>query len=65
MTWELANEPRPGADDSNNSVVHLFANGWTTPRDSFTTRIRTISSAPVSEGIQGCLDKPEDFVDRA
>jgi mannan endo-1,4-beta-mannosidase len=61
MTWELANEPRPGAD-AKTADVPLFAK-WV---DSTARYIHSQDPNHLvctgSEGIHGCLNSPEVFV---
>lgn len=62
MTWELANEPRPGTDDADEQSVEVFCQ-WVDETARFIH-----SEAPHqlvctgSEGIWGCLKKPEVFI---
>ena len=63
MTWELANEPRPGTDDDKTvNDVPVFAQ-W---MDETARFIHAQDSNHLvctgSEGIWGCLKKPEVFV---
>jgi mannan endo-1,4-beta-mannosidase len=63
MTWELANEPRPGADDSSAAKdVPIFCD-WV---DATARFIRELAPRQLvctgSEGIMGCLQKPEVFI---
>jgi mannan endo-1,4-beta-mannosidase len=62
MTWELANEPRPGTDDANDKSVQIFTQ-WV----DATARFIHLQDpnhlvCTGSEGIWGCLKKPEVFV---
>jgi mannan endo-1,4-beta-mannosidase len=62
MTWELANEPRPGPDDADDASVQVFSN-WVDETARF---IHEQDSNHLvctgSEGIWGCLKKPDVFV---
>jgi mannan endo-1,4-beta-mannosidase len=62
MTWELANEPRPGTDDADDQSVQVFA-GWV---DKVARSIHEQDPNHLvctgSEGIWGCLKKPDVFV---
>ena len=63
MTWELANEPRPCADDSSaEKDVPIFCD-WV---DSTARFIREQDTNHLvctgSEGVWGCLQKPEIFI---
>jgi mannan endo-1,4-beta-mannosidase len=61
MTWELANEPRPGTDDSNNSIP-IFTK-WVDETARFIhNQDPNHLVCTGSEGIWGCLQKPEYFV---
>ena len=65
MTWELANEPRPCADDSTmEKDVPIFCN-WVDATARFIHEQapnQLVCSG--SEGIWGCLQKPEVFIAR-
>jgi mannan endo-1,4-beta-mannosidase len=62
MTWELANEPRPGNDDANDVSVDVFSK-WVDDTARF---IHAQDSNHLvctgSEGVWGCLKKPDVFV---
>ena len=63
MTWELANEPRPCADDSNQAKdVPIFCD-WV---DATARHIHELAPNQLvctgSEGIWGSLEKPEVFI---
>ena len=63
MTWELANEPRPCADDSSmEKDVPVFCD-WV---DSTARFIHELAPRQLvctgSEGVWGCLQKPEVFI---
>jgi mannan endo-1,4-beta-mannosidase len=61
MTWQLANEPRPGVNESNNSVP-IFAK-WVDETARFIhDQDPNHLVCTGSEGIHGCLDKADDFV---
>ena len=61
MTWELANEPRPGVDDHNNSVP-VFAK-WVDETARFIKdQDPNHLVCTGSEGVHGSLDKTDDFV---
>jgi mannan endo-1,4-beta-mannosidase len=61
MTWELANEPRPGVDEGNHSVP-IFAQ-WVDETARFIhNQDPNHLVCTGSEGIHGCLDKTDDFV---
>ncbi|MGA9779422.1 MAG: glycoside hydrolase 5 family protein [Limisphaerales bacterium] len=61
MTWELANEPRPGVDEDNHSVP-TFAK-WVDETARFIhNQDPNHLVCTGSEGIHGCLDKTDDFV---
>jgi len=61
MTWELANEPRPGADESNHSVA-IYAK-WVDDTARFIhDQDPNHLVCTGSEGIWGCLRKPEVFI---
>jgi mannan endo-1,4-beta-mannosidase len=62
MTWELANEPRPGVDASNHSVP-TFAK-WVDETARFIhDQDPNHLVCTGSEGIHGCLDSDDDFVE--
>jgi mannan endo-1,4-beta-mannosidase len=62
MTWELANEPRPGTDDANDASVQVFA-GWVDDTAKFIhAQDPNHLVCTGSEGIWGCLKKPDVFV---
>ncbi|HUA67793.1 MAG TPA: hypothetical protein VMA13_04530 [Candidatus Saccharimonadales bacterium] len=62
MTWELANEPRPGVD-ANNSSVPIFAE-WVDENARFIhDQDPNHLVCTGSEGIHGCLDNAHDFVE--
>ena len=61
MTWELANEPRPGADESNNSVA-IFAKWVDETARWIHEQDPNHLVCTGSEGIQGSLKKPEFFI---
>jgi mannan endo-1,4-beta-mannosidase len=62
MTWELANEPRPGPDDTDEEGIETFCR-WV---DGTTRFIRKQDPNHLictgSEGVWGCLQRPELFV---
>jgi len=61
MTWQLANEPRPGVDERNNSVP-IFTQ-WVDETARFIhDQDPNHLVCTGSEGIHGCLDKADDFV---
>ena len=61
MTWELANEPRPGADDAYIAVPTFCK--WVDDTARFIhARDPNHLVCTGSEGIWGCLKKPELFV---
>jgi mannan endo-1,4-beta-mannosidase len=61
MTWELANEPRPGVDGSNNSIA-IYAQ-WVDETARFIhDQDPNHLVCTGSEGIHGCLDNVADFV---
>ena len=61
MTWELANEPRPGAD-AKTADVPLFAK-WVDATARFIhEQDPNHLVCTGSEGIHGCLDSPDVFV---
>lgn len=63
MTWELANEPRPCADDSAAAKDVPIYCDWV---DTTARRIHGLDENHLvctgSEGIWGCLQKPEIFI---
>ncbi len=63
MTWELANEPRPGADDSSmKRDVPIFCS-WVDATAQFIKGLDSNHLVCIgSEGIHGSLDKPECFI---
>ncbi len=62
MTWEIANEPRPGVDAKDNSVP-IFAR-WVDETARFIhDKDPNHLVCTGSEGIHGCLDNAEDFVE--
>jgi len=62
MTWELANEPRPGTDDANEQSVEVFCR-WVDETARFIhEQDRNHLVCTGSEGIWGCLKKPDVFV---
>ncbi len=62
MTWELANEPRPGADDSNDARVQVFTT-WVDETARFIhDQAPNQLVCTGSEGLWGCLKKPDVFV---
>jgi mannan endo-1,4-beta-mannosidase len=62
MTWELANEPRPGTDEASAEDIEAFCK-WVDETARF---IHTIAPRQLvctgSEGIQGSLQKPRVFI---
>lgn len=61
MTWELANEPRPGTDEENGSV-DIFSR-WVDRTARFIHEQAPHQLVCTgSEGIWGCLKKPEVFL---
>jgi mannan endo-1,4-beta-mannosidase len=62
MTWELANEPRPGTDDAGEDSIRAFCK-WVDETSRF---IHSLAPHHLvctgSEGIHGCLKKPEVFI---
>ena len=62
MTWELANEPRPGPDDADTASMEVFFR-WVDETARF---IRAQAPNHLvctgSEGIWGCLQKPDVFI---
>ncbi|HTY89220.1 MAG TPA: hypothetical protein VMB80_17365 [Candidatus Acidoferrum sp.] len=62
MTWELANEPRPGTDDASDASVEVFAR-WVDETARFIhDQDPNHLVCTGSEGIWGCLKKPEVFI---
>jgi mannan endo-1,4-beta-mannosidase len=62
MTWELANEPRPGPDDADDTSVHVFSQ-WVDETARFIhAQDPNHLVCTGSEGIWGCLQKPDVFV---
>jgi len=62
MTWELANEPRPGTDDANDASVRVFVE-WVDETARFIhEQDPNHLVCTGSEGIWGCLKKPEVFI---
>jgi mannan endo-1,4-beta-mannosidase len=62
MTWELANEPRPGTDDADEKSVDVFC-GWVDDTARFIHEEDANHLVCTgSEGIWGCLKKPDVFV---
>jgi mannan endo-1,4-beta-mannosidase len=62
MTWELANEPRPGTDDANESSVQNFCRWVDDTARLIHLRDPNHLVCTGSEGIWGCLKKPEVFI---
>ncbi len=63
MTWELANEPRPGTDDANEASVQAFVK-WVDETARFIhDQDPNHLVCTGSEGLVGCLKKPEVFVE--
>jgi len=61
MTWELANEPRPGADAAVSGVPEFCQ--WVDATARFIhAQDPNHLVCTGSEGIHGCLDKPEAFL---
>jgi mannan endo-1,4-beta-mannosidase len=61
MTWELANEPRPGTDDANEASVQVFAK-WVDESARFIhDQDPNHLVCTGSEGLWGCLKKPDVF----
>ena len=62
MTWELANEPRPGTDDMTAEHLPEFYE-WV---DQTARYIHSLDAnhlvTPGTEGLHGCLHKPEVFL---
>lgn len=62
MTWELANEPRPGTDDADDRSVEIFCR-WVDETARFIHKLDPNHLVCTgSEGIWGCLKKPDVFV---
>jgi len=62
MTWELANEPRPGTDDADDKSVQVFCQ-WVDETARFIhAQDPNHLVCTGSEGIWGCLKKPEVFI---
>jgi len=62
MTWELANEPRPGTDDASDANVQVFCQ-WVDETARFIhVQDPNHLVCTGSEGIWGCLKKPDVFV---
>ena len=62
MTWELANEPRPGTDDADDKSVQVFCQ-WVDENARFIhARDPNHLVCTGSEGIWGCLKRPEVFI---
>jgi mannan endo-1,4-beta-mannosidase len=62
MTWELANEPRPGTDDASDANVQVFCQ-WVDETARFIhAQDPNHLVCTGSEGIWGCLKKPDVFV---
>jgi len=62
MTWELANEPRPGPDDANDTSVRAFCQ-WVDETARFIhDQDPNHLVCTGSEGVWGCLQKPDVFV---
>ena len=63
MTWELANEPRPCADDSSaEKDVPIFCDWIDTTARFIREQDANHLVCTGSEGIWGCLQKPEVFI---
>jgi mannan endo-1,4-beta-mannosidase len=60
MTWELANEPRPGSVE--NDAVSVFANWVEATAKSIHAEAPHQLVCTGSEGIHGSLDKEENFI---
>jgi mannan endo-1,4-beta-mannosidase len=61
MTWELANEPRPGTDDVSDAAVQVFCQ-WVDETARFIhAQDPNHLVCTGSEGIWGCLQKPDVF----
>jgi mannan endo-1,4-beta-mannosidase len=62
MTWELANEPRPGTDDADDKSIQVFCK-WVDETARFIhAQAPNHLVCSGSEGIWGCLKKPEVFI---
>jgi mannan endo-1,4-beta-mannosidase len=62
MTWELANEPRPGTNDADDASVQVFCQ-WVDETARFIhAQDPNHLVCTGSEGIWGCLTKPDVFV---
>jgi mannan endo-1,4-beta-mannosidase len=62
MTWELANEPRPGTDDADDAAVRVFCQ-WVDETARFIhAQDPNHLVCTGSEGIHGCLKKPDVFI---
>ena len=62
MTWELANEPRPGPDDVKDAGIPVFCQ-WVDETARFIhAQDPNHLVCTGSEGIWGCLKKPDVFV---
>ncbi len=63
MTWELANEPRPGPDGGTTEKEVAFFCDWIDASARFIhERAPRQLVCTGSEGIMGCLQKPEVFI---
>jgi len=63
MTWELANEPRPCADDSTmERDVPIFCDWLDTTAHFIKGQDENHLVCTGSEGVWGCLQKPEVFI---
>ncbi len=62
MTWELANEPRPGTDDADDLHVQMFADWVNKTAWAIHSQDPNHLVCTGSEGIWGCLQKPDVFV---
>jgi mannan endo-1,4-beta-mannosidase len=60
MTWELANEPRPAAD--NPADIPVFCDWVDTTAKFIHAQDPNHLVCTGSEGLHGCLDKPEVFI---
>ena len=64
MTWELANEPRPCADDSTaKRDVPIFCDWVDSTAQFIHSQDPNHLVCTGSEGLHGCLDKPDVFID--
>jgi len=62
MTWELANEPRPGTDDADSASVESFSQ-WVDQTSRFIHNADPNHLVCTgSEGVWGCLQKPDVFL---